>query len=296
MDGRPPGPGTFATVFDDALTRSGTSMASLRTRLADRGHRVAASTLGYWRSGRRQPEGPDSLDAVAEIESILRLSRGTLTGAIGASRRSGPPVPSADICDLPDMSPGVLEALATLDLDDPFPGHVEEALDVIADIDSEGQWIRMLTRARLRSKAEGVTRTTAYCVNQPGAAALEVVVGGGATLGRQVRMEEHGLLVAELLLEAPLNLGDTAMVEYTFTFGTDDEPDCEFGSYASTRLADVGVWARFDPARTPTRGWRFSHPAGQEETLTEVVLARSTSLHHAMRSFGPGLMGVRWEW
>ena len=96
---------TFATVFDEALAASGTSVTSLRGRLAGRGHRVAASTLGYWRNGQRQPERADSLDAVAEIEAILRLRPGTLTGAIGASRRSGPPIAQAAVDELPSMSP-----------------------------------------------------------------------------------------------------------------------------------------------------------------------------------------------
>jgi hypothetical protein len=294
--GEPTTDASFARVFDDALRGSGLTMTDVRSRLAARGHRVAASTLGYWRSGQRQPERAESLDAVAEIEAILRVRPGTLAAAIGASRRSGRPLASAPVEQLPDMTPAVVEALAALDLEEPHPGHVEEAGDVVADVDRNGDWVRMLTRTRLRARADGVTRSVAYCVDRPGTAALEVVVGGGATLGRQVRMEEHGLLMAELLLERPLDLGDTAMVEYSFTFAPADEPDCELGSYASNRMADIGVWARFHPERTPSRGFRFSQTTDEDEQLVEVDLGGGTSLHHALRRFGPGVMGVRWEW
>jgi hypothetical protein len=295
MHGDRPGPTTFAAVFRDALVQSGMSVATLRTRLADRGHRVASSTLGYWRGGQRQPERAESLEAVAEIEAILRLETGTLTGAIGASRRSGPPLPTAQVSDLPDMSPAMTEALARVDMDSLRPGHVEEALDIVADIDADGRWTRMTSRARLRATTDGVTRSTGFCLSEPGAAAADAIsVDAGATLGRTVRMDEHGILLAELLLERPLDVGDTAMLEYSFTFS--DVDDVEFGTYAANRMSNVSVWARFAAGRTPRRGWRFHQLTDRDEVLTEVDVARATSLHHGLRAFGPGLMGIRWEW
>lgn len=294
MSGVPPGQPTFASVFAEALSRSGTSMAALRSRLADRGHPVAASTLGYWRSGQRQPERAESRDAVAEIEAILRLAPGTLTNAIGASRRSGPPVAQAGVDELPSMSPAMSEALALLDMDSLRPGHIEEALDIVADIDADGRWIRMTSRSRLRAIVGGVTRSTGFCLGEPGVTATEITMDAGGSLGRTVRMEEHGIVVAELLLERPLEVGETAMVEYTFTFGRVE--DREFGTYAANRLSTVSVWARFSPERTPRRGWRFTQLPGADEVLAEVDVAQGSSVHHALRAFGPGVMGIRWEW
>lgn len=285
---------TFASAFDEALTRSGTSMAALRSRLADRGHRVAASTLGYWRNGQRQPERAESLDAVAEIEAILRLRPGTLTGAIGASRRSGPPIAQARLDELPSMSPAMSDALALLDMDALREGHVEEALDIVADIGADGRWIRMTSRSRLRATTDGVTRSTGFCLGEPGTTATDITMDGGGTLGRTVRMDEHGIVLAELLLERPIDVGETAMVEYTFTFGGIE--DVEFGTYAANRLSSVSVWARFSPERTPRRAWLFTQLSGDDEVITETDVAPGTSLHHALRAFGPGVMGIRWEW
>ena len=295
MDGQRPPAQTFATAFDEALAASGTTMSALRQRLADRGHRVASSTLGYWRSGQRQPERADSLDAVAEIEAILRLRPGTLTSAIGATRRTGPPVASADVDELPSMSPAMHDALARLDMDSLRPGHVEEALDITADLDADGRWTRMTSRSRLRATTDGVTRTTGFCIGDPGTrAADDITVVAGGSLGRTVRFDEHGILLGEILLERALDAGDTAMVEYSFTFS--DVEDLEFGTYAANRMSSVSVWARFSPDRIPRRGWRFAHLAGRDEVLTEVDVARGTSVHYALRGFGPGLMGIRWEW
>lgn len=295
MDGQAPAPRTFATVFDEALTASGTSIAALRSRLESRGHKVASSTLGYWRSGQRQPERADSLDAVAEIEAILRLRPGHLTEAIGASRRKGPPVPTADHTDLPDMSPAMTGALALLGMDSLRPGHVEEALDITADIDASGRWTRMTSRSRLRATTDGVSRTTGFCLGDPGTTAADgITVAAGATLGRTVRFDEHGLLLAELLLERPLDVGDTAMVEYTFSFS--DVSDLEFGTYAANRMASVSVWARFTADCSPRRAWRFTQLPGEDADVTEFDASASRSLHHALRGFGPGLMGIRWEW
>jgi hypothetical protein len=295
MDGRRPAPGTFATAFDEALTAVDMTLATLRHRLAERGHKVAASTLGYWRNGRRQPERADSLDAVAEIEAILRLRPGALTSAIGASRRSGPPVPTASVQDLPEMSPAMSEALALLDMDSLRPGHLEEALDITADIDASGEWTRMTSRSRLRATTDGVTRSTGFCLGDPGTTAADgITVAAGATLGRTVRFDEHGLLLAELLLERPLDVGDTAMVEYSFSFT--DVTDRELGTYAANRMSNVSVWARFTADRTPRRAWRFTQRPGEDQDVTEFDASASRSLHHALRGFGPGLMGIRWEW
>ena len=288
-------PGTFATAFDEALKASGTTMAALRSRLEARGHKVAASTLGYWRNGRRQPERADSLDAVREIEAILRLRPGTLTGAIGASRRSGPPVATADVNDLPEMSPAMSEALALIEMDSLRPGHVEEALDITADIDADGRWTRMTSRSRLRATTDGVSRSTAFCLGDPGARAADgITVAAGATLGRTVRFDEHGLLLAELLLERPLDVGETAMVEYSFAFT--EVSDLEFGTYAANRMASVSVWARFAADRSPRRAWRFTQLPGEAADVVEFDASASRSLHYVLRAFGPGLMGIRWEW
>ena len=286
----------FAAAFDDALRASRLTIEDVRTRLADRGHKVASSTLGYWRRGHRRPERAESLETLREIEAILGLAAGTLVDRIGASRRTGPPVPRTDIDALPDMTPAMREALTALDFDEPLPGHIEESLDVIADIDAERQWTRMLVRARLRAKSDAVTRSTAYCVGEPHESATAVTVAGGARLGRQIVWPDRGVFLAELLLDRPMSVGETAMVEYTFEFPTIAEPDCEFGSYAANRLSDISVWARFDPDVVPRRGWRFEWPVGGTEAVRPVAFDGATSLHHSLRAFGPGLMGVRWEW
>ena len=122
----------------------------------------------------------------------------------------------------------------------------------------------------------------------------DVVVAAGGTLGRTVRLDEHGILLAEIFLERALDTGDTAMVEYSFSF-TDVE-DLELGTYAANRMANVSVWARFSRERLPRRGWRFTQLTDQDEDRAEVDLGPGASLHHALRSFGPGLMGIRWEW
>ena len=294
MPGPDARPRTFATTFDEALTASGITVAELRSRLEARGHKVAPSTLGYWRSGQRQPERAESLDAVAEIEALLRVQPGSLLRAIGASRRTGPPIPQADVSDLPSMPPAMTEALAWLELDSLRPGHIEEALDITADFDRHGHWARMTTRSRLRATTDCVSRSTAYCLGPPESTPDDFTFDVGGRLGRTVCLPEHGIFLAELLLERPLDAGETAMVEYSFTFSGEDDPD--FGTFAPNRMSHVSVWARFSPERTPRRAWRYTQRVGYDDELTQVDIKGTTSLHHALRGFGPGLMGVRWEW
>ena len=194
------------------------------------------------------------------------------------------------------MSPAMSGALARLEMDSLRPGHVEEALDITADIDADGRWTRMTSRSRLRATTDGVSRTTGFCIGDPGSsAANDVTVVAGGTLGRTVRLDEHGILLAETPPRAPAEHRATRRWSSTRS-RSPASSDVEFGTYAANRMASVSVWARFSPGRIPRRGWRFTQLSGQDEVLAELDAAPGASLHHALRGFGPGLMGIRWEW
>ncbi|MDX6373869.1 MAG: hypothetical protein QOD98_2857, partial [Nocardioidaceae bacterium] len=45
----------FGEALGRAMESRGLSLTALQRRLADRGHRLSAGTLSYWRSGQRQP-------------------------------------------------------------------------------------------------------------------------------------------------------------------------------------------------------------------------------------------------
>jgi len=51
---------------------------------------VSLTTLSYWRSGDRHPEGAGSYAAIREIENLLGIQEDALVSKIGPHRRVGP--------------------------------------------------------------------------------------------------------------------------------------------------------------------------------------------------------------
>src|SRR5689334_9350100 len=79
----------FAEALAKAVEASGLSLERIQHHLELRGVQVSLSTLSYWRRGRSRPERPESLQAVAALEEILKLTPGTLTGSLGDKRPRG---------------------------------------------------------------------------------------------------------------------------------------------------------------------------------------------------------------
>ncbi|WP_311258835.1 hypothetical protein [Microbacterium sp. WCS2018Hpa-9] len=89
--------GAFAAALRAAISDRGITLARLRSQLIDDGNRVSMATLSYWRSGDRQPEGPQSLSVVDGIEDRLGLHRGHLGSLLVPTSRLGPIAPPVGI-------------------------------------------------------------------------------------------------------------------------------------------------------------------------------------------------------
>ena len=116
----------------------------------------------------------------------------------------------------------------------------------------------------------------------------------GCSLGGQRTDLASGVFAAELLLDRPLAHRETCMFELRVELA---EPSREtwFDHYAARRISELLVWVRFDPSRRPARVERYTRVDGSEES--EVVrLGDGTGAHALARGFGPGILGIRWEW
>ena len=211
---RPPAEDSFSAVLGRAIEVRGISLLALQRRLADRGHRVSAGTLSYWRSGQRLPEKPTSLDAVTEIEDLLGLDPGTLHGRIGPSRRPGPPLPQVAAGAAAPADVPVQEALRELGLADAGQELQDITLHITVDVDAERQMTRQTVRTMLRATASGAQRWYHVIFAEqpvPEPLFLEQVVG--ARVGATVDRPEVGLVASELVLPRPLEVGETAIIE-----------------------------------------------------------------------------------
>ena len=142
-------PDGFAESLRAAIDARDVSLVWLRDRLAKLGSPVSLTTLSYWRTGRRHPEGASSLAAIAAIEELLHVPPAHLTSALAPSRRTGPlPSPEVPLDDaVRAATEETLQALAAA----PLSAIRDVSTQVVADVDEHGhirrRWTRILVQA-----------------------------------------------------------------------------------------------------------------------------------------------------
>jgi hypothetical protein len=292
---RPADPDGFADALRSAIAGSGRSLESLRRRLAERGTPVSIATLSYWQSGRSRPQRGSSLRAVLHLEELLQLPHGHLLDQIGPRRR--PFLPQAEVTTrgLPIDHPEAELALADLGFG-AKPGLVDLTIHDTLDVDDQGVERVRTVRNVVRAVRPGARRLPALLtLDVPSGEPAEFVPVSGCTLGRQVSRPDVGVFAAELVLERPLRLGETAAAEHRVLLPTDLGPRHCIEYYLVREVTELMIWVRFSPDRLPSRVVTYSDLGGRTVSHP-VAMSGSTSVQHVMHRVGPGVVGVRWDW
>lgn len=304
MDGDSGGRGTrFSHALSVAIEDSGLSLQGIQKRLAERAVRVSIGALSYWRSGQRQPEGPLSRQAVDELEQVLGLGAGELTRWLGPSRRAGPVRERAsydELLDVPALSGPVADHLDSLGLLDSQDRVVEVSVHSTVDVDCDGEMVRQSSRFLFRAVRPRVATLPLLLTNdgQPFPEAPRLLSLRGCRLGREVLDLAAGVAVWEVLLPRPLDVGETVVVEHEIALprlGPGRQAP-RYEQYLVRPVRDVLVWVRFDPDCLPSSAEAYEREAGHAEVVQHAEVDPGGGLHHTASSFGPGALGVRWEW
>jgi hypothetical protein len=285
--------GAFAQAFADALERRAVSLVWLHQRLVERGHPVSPAALSYWRSGRSQPERGTSRDALVEIERLLHVVPGALVGKLGPSRRPGPRPAEKTLREMYAETPGMEDALRSLDFVGLYDELVEIVRHITMDVGPDGRAGRMQVRAVMQARRDGARRTPLLLTLDAGRPP-EFVPVSGCSLGREVVDPESGVYAAELLLDRGLVKDETCPYELTVTMPEAVE-DTFLDHYAARRLHSLLVWVRFDPHRLPSHVERYTQVGGREQS-EKLELGGGCTAHAMARGFGPGILGLRWGW
>jgi len=294
---RPPDHDGFAAELGRALSARRVSLAGLQRRLADRGHQVSTGTLSYWRSGQRLPEKPSSLDAVSEIEELLGLDPNSLRGRIGPSRRPGPPPPRVEDGGSAPRELGVPDALRELGLADAGEHMYGAAVQVTLDVDAQGQMSRQSVRTLLRATTHGAQRWFhVIFAEEPVSEPLVLDHVVGVQVGASYTRQEVGLFLWELVLPRPLAVGETALIETSTQLGNLGNQDTSYFHHLDRRTPDTVIWVRFDPESPPRRCVQTLQALEGDPVDTPLDLNGLHTAHVATRSFGPGRVGLTWEW
>jgi hypothetical protein len=294
------GPATAAhEAFPDALraaiAASGRSLDSLRRRLEERGTPVSIATLSYWQSGRSHPQRSASLRAILHLEELLQLPHGHLLDRIGPRRKPFLPHDELTATRLPIDHPEAERALAELGF-----GSLHDVVDVTIhdtlDVDHEGVARVRTIRNVVRAAKAGAQRLPALLtLDVPSGESAQFLPVSGCTVGRQVSRPDIGVFAAELVLDRPLRLGETAAAEHRVMLPRDDGSNHCIEYYLLRAVTELVIWVRFSPERLPTRVESYSDLGGKV-TSSPIRLTGATSVQHVLHRVGPGVVGIRWTW
>jgi hypothetical protein len=293
----------FPSALRDAIRASGLSLDRIKYRLKQRGVSITVTTLSYWQTGKRRPERPESLLAIAHLEQVFGLAAGSLVALLGPRRQRGRPrrppyfVPLEALWTdreritqlISRMRVGIDTGLTVLSLHD--------RLEVAADRGERSLSVRQV----LLADRDGVDRwVTIYDLRKPGFPLPMIVPGQSCRLGQVARDHDAGLIAIELLFDRPLRRGETMIMEFTvinagppFPRGSDS-----FERHFRQPIRDYVVEVRFDRRALPTRCQQLM--TGQDGTETSVrrdLTIDAAGRAHAVRlGVMPGTCRVSWGW
>ncbi|MEV6608551.1 hypothetical protein [Kutzneria sp. NPDC051319] len=95
-----------------------------------------------------------------------------------------------------------------------------------------------------------------------------------------------------LLLDHPLGVGDTCIVEYEVNLAPADH----WEQVLTVPAWDLVIQVRFHAAAVPVRCWGYRRDGGGRVVEEAVGLTGGKSAHTVTLDARPGVHGIRWEW
>jgi hypothetical protein len=292
----------FPTALRTAIQASGLSLDRIQYRLRARGVSVSVTALSYWQSGRRRPERAESLAALGHLESVLGVAPGSLIALLGPPRPRGRVQRESSRLPIEALwheREPVSKLLKRIDF------ATETALTKLSqhdrmDIAVDRGEKQISVRQVLRAERDGVDRTVMiYDLERKGRPFPEIAAGQSCQIGRVARDEAAGLIAAEILLDAPLARGETAIIEYSLNhpgppYSRGDDSYCR---KFTTPVREFVLEVRFDPRALPAYCELYTvDPEEQTTTRRKVEVTSNGQAHAVALDFGPGTFCVRWDW
>ncbi len=283
----------FALALRRAIADSGLTLSGTHKRLVANGNRVALTTLSYWRSGDRLPEGAASLSAVEDLERILRVDRGSLMDRIPPAARLG--------------------TLAAPRV--PFDEERErrETEETLAALDAAPQLaIRDLsTHMTVYTRPDGaVERTEFQCVIQVTRGIVseiplidvapeetdtmsEILDVVGGRLDREYQHSGRLLSGIVIALDEPVAAGETFTLDFAERLPP-GYPARRSAWHATARRAkETVIRVIFPEGAEPDWCEEYVETESGEEYSGPAAL-RGRIAHTVRHGFGPGVLGLRW--
>lgn len=290
LGGAPQGP--FARRFAQALDDRRFTLIALREALLARGEIVGLTTLSYWRSGERRP-GSRGRELLPAVEEILGVSAGELRKL--APLRSPARLRAAAALDLENegLERAIGETYAALGVD-PRSGYRTVSSQAIATVHPDRRTMTIAIRDTVQALRDDV-RDFPIIHYVPGGAGDSPPAVEGVSGLRFLHSHPHPdgeIFGFAYAFENPLRGGQMVLVEHTIRAPM----VIPFAAIAvETKAREVLVQVRFLPGAEPDWMERVEgdplHPRVQPIADAD----QSTALV-IRRDFGPGTLGIRWEY
>ncbi|MEJ1089193.1 hypothetical protein WDU99_12800 [Microbacterium sp. Mu-80] len=285
----------FAHALREAIDARRMTLSRLHERLSDRGNAVSMATLSYWRSGARRPEGAQSLAAVTDIEDLLGLDPGSLTGRLGPTLRTGPLGPTAFPFDEQSLEERVRDTFIAMGATYPDPTR-ELSIHAVTDVGADHGIVRRTTRLVVQGTAGVISAIPFVEITHgiPTESPTFTALGGGriATTHTDPSRTVHGFLFA---LDRPITTPEATVIEWSVDYPPGFPEGDGSGHGIALQCRELLLWTRFHPDAIPVWIEEVEEtPAG--EVVVPRTLDGGSSLHAVRRSFGPGSLALRWGW
>ncbi|MEN3310616.1 MAG: hypothetical protein V7603_6818 [Micromonosporaceae bacterium] len=121
----------------------------------------------------------------------------------------------------------------------------------------------------------------------------------GGQVGPSVYRVNETIYGVDILLNQPLALGETALLQYhlTFAYKTQPPPRVRRGVLRSTE--DLTIWVRFHPTRVPARVWSARWDSIDDSHIIDrqpAELDSELSVHVRFGRVEKSIVGFYWEW
>ncbi len=297
-----PAADAFPVALRSAIQASGLSLDRIQYRLRARGVSISVTALSYWQSGRRRPERAESLAALGHLEDVLGVPTGSLIALLGPPRPRGRVNRESSRLSIESLwanSEPVSHLLRRIDY------TTDAALTKLSQHDRMEVAVdrgekRIKVRQVLRAERDGADRTLmVYDLEVPSRPFPEVTSGDNCRIGRVAHDATAGLIAAEIMLDQPLSRGETTIVDYALHH---PGPPYSQGDHSYCRkftspVREFVMELRFDPRALPAHLEQYTLDGDEAVTSRRKLEVTPDGKAHAVAlDFGPGIMGVRWEW
>lgn len=287
----------FAVALRTAIGHSGMSLSEIAQRLRGRGRGVSVASLSHWQSGRSLPESPNSLGALAALEELLGQSPDDLMGLLRAPRPRGRAMQHAEITDFIPESVPIRDALEELGFGAPETRPHERFVHERLVVDSSRSWQVATFLTMVRALEDGPCRlpsVTQLAPDEPNLAP-EVTALSGCTLGRRLAWPDRRTYATEIVVDGAMEAGQQAVLGFQVAYRA-ASPFMTEATYAVPRRAhDLMIEVEFRGPEMPIHCERYQRTAAGEVSAG-VRRDLVDRIQVAESGFGPGMLGLRWEW